>query len=624
MRIKISKAGVLTVTNYASTTLLTGPTLALNTWYVLEWQHNLSTGAGQFWVDGVSYGTYTADVATAGTPLIILYCPTGASGGHLMWFDDWAINDDQGTSQNGRIGNQGKIVLLKPISDNARTGFTDGAGGTTSLFSALDNAPPVGVVLASAVAASQIKDATSNTTDNYVANLAAYSTAVASGGGGIAAADQITLVQGVVQHGNSSASSRTNGLTVVANPAIAEATGTTGTTAAGAMPTGWTTLKSAVTYAPSVTKGTSPTVKFRKGTASTDSSMADFLGLYVEYIPVLPQPLTTVAQATAGATVMVAAAPRLAPSAQVATTASVVVATPVPLAATAGVQAQATARVSAGVALAPAAVATTQAIAVLTAARQLAPVAATATQAVVTVSAPTLPLLAPSANAQSQAIATVTAGSRIVPVAGAQAQANMNVAAAVTLSPAAAALTQAAVVVAATPKLAPSAGAATQAVALVTAAAVLAPAAAARTQVAAAVAAAAMLSPSAVAQATAFALVSASAPPLFPVVAGAQTQATAMVVAQALIVPMSAQTSAGQALVTVAVQISVEPVQASSGAEALVTVATQIQIDPVVAVTGAEADLMVKVRTMLRSIQAATDGGNVSVNVTAPVLLSSM
>jgi hypothetical protein len=563
MRVKIRNTGVLTVTNYAGTTLLTGPTLALNTWYVLEWSQNLSTGAGQFWVDGVSYGTYTTDIASTGTPVHILWCPSGPSGGHLMWFDDWAINDDQGTSQNGQIGNQGKIVLLKPISDNARVGFTGGAGGTANLFQAVDNIPPTGLVLASATATSQIKDATSNTTDSYTANLAAYSTAVASGGGGIGATDPITLVQGVVNHGNSSTTSRTNGLTVVSNPAIAEATGGTGTTAAGTWPTGWPTLKSAVSYAPSVTKGTSPTIKFRKGTASTDSSMSDLMGLCVEYIPVLPQPLTIVAQAAASA--------------------SVAVATKQPLTPTAQAVVQVTNTVVAKTTLTPTAVASSaQAIATVNVFAQVTPTAVAASQASAVVNSPQS--LTPIAQATAQATSAVRASTLLDPVSRAVSAATTNITARHLLDPSATALAQT------------------------------------------------------------FSLVSTSAPPLIPVSAGAQSQATATVVAPTSLEPVSAATSAGQALVTVRTQISVNPVQASAGAGALVTVATQISVDPVEAVSGAgalvtvtaqisvdpveaiagaETSVIVKVRPMI-SIKADTKAGLATNNVTAPVLLSSV
>ena len=69
------------------------------------------------------------------------------------------------------------------------------------------------------------------------------------------------------------------------NPAISEATGATGTTAAGTEPTGWTSVRSAPSYNPTVTLASQPVLKIRKATASTDVAEADLLGLYVEYLP---------------------------------------------------------------------------------------------------------------------------------------------------------------------------------------------------------------------------------------------------------------------------------------------------------------------------------------------------
>ena len=281
----INPGGVVTLNRVSDDgVLVTGPTITLNSWHVYEVSWKPSTGACQFWVDGVSYGTATSDT-TALTTLATGYGCGFATTNTVMFLDDWALNDDQGASQNGRCGERGKVVLLKPISDNARTGFFAGTAGTTNLWDAVDNKPPAGVARASSTITSQIQDNTSNTTDSYTANLAAYNATVASGGGGIAAGDSITLVQAMVNHGNSSVTVRTNGITIVSNPAAAEDTGPTIATIAGTWPTGWTSFKGTPAYAPAVALGTSPTLKFRKGTASTDYSMADFMGLYVEYTP---------------------------------------------------------------------------------------------------------------------------------------------------------------------------------------------------------------------------------------------------------------------------------------------------------------------------------------------------
>lgn len=200
-----------------------------------------------------------------------------------VFLDDWAINSDEGENQNGLPGNA-KVVMLKPTADVARTGWTAGAGGTTNLWDALNNTPPVGVKSASATNTSQIKDSTSNTTDTYEAKLAAYSTPVESSGGGIGGGDTVKLVATLMRIGNSSSTARNIGITGVSNPAITEnVQGTSGTGETD--PTGWSTKISAFSYNPSVEKEVQPVLKIRKATASTDAAMVDQIGLLVEYVP---------------------------------------------------------------------------------------------------------------------------------------------------------------------------------------------------------------------------------------------------------------------------------------------------------------------------------------------------
>lgn len=284
VEVMVTPAGVLTAAHASDDTqVVLGPTITTGQWYVVEVSYNSSTGATQLWVNGTSFGTGTCETV-GNTNTVFAWGAVTTSTATTWFYDDMAVNDDQGTSQNSRCG-LGKVVLLKPASDNATTGFAAGAGATTSLFDAVNNSPPTGVAQASATNTSQIKDATSNTTDNYQPTLAAYTTALTSGGGGLGSSDTVVLAQGICNHGNSSATSRTNGIQVVSNPTIAETTGTTGTTTAGTFPTGWTCLKTVPTYSPSPTLGAGPVMEFRKATASTDFSMVDSMGLYVEYLP---------------------------------------------------------------------------------------------------------------------------------------------------------------------------------------------------------------------------------------------------------------------------------------------------------------------------------------------------
>lgn len=265
-----------------------GTALSLNTWYRLELAISIGTGSIDYLegkIDGVTFAS--------GTNLAI--SDTVPNGGGFQgdtfadsaWFDDVAINDSTGTSQNTWPGD-GKVVLLLPISDNAKgTGWTNDAAGTTNFFDAVNNTPPAGVADTTAgTGLHQLRNATSNANVNYDANLTSYTTA------GIGATDVVTVVTPVVVTGAPVVTSAKLGTVGSAsNPTIANislsAGGTSGAfwsgTAAGTHPTGWKVSWGTPTYNPTVVKGTSPVLRITQVTASTRIAMVDAMGMYVEY-----------------------------------------------------------------------------------------------------------------------------------------------------------------------------------------------------------------------------------------------------------------------------------------------------------------------------------------------------
>lgn len=260
--------------------LLTNSNIAINRWIIRLNGVQVADVTGGFSsataVNGFSVGPSTFN--------------TGADTGNY-YVDDAAFNDDQGANQNSWPG-PGHVALLKPISDNARgANWTAGAGGTTNLWDAVNNTPPVGVALASATNTSQVKNAAKDSAGTYDANVQSYTT------GGLGAADTVTLTQPIAVIGNGAATARSMAVTGVSNPASAEVLGNTLATAAGTFPTGWTTLFGTVSYAPAVTLGTSPVVRVRRNTSNnTDANMACFMGMIVESVPGvarLPLPIAT-------------------------------------------------------------------------------------------------------------------------------------------------------------------------------------------------------------------------------------------------------------------------------------------------------------------------------------------
>lgn len=276
--------GTLTLRLNNGTALATSAPIALGAYVMVELGVAYpASGASTLtlrWA-GMTVGTGT------GSATVHTSCAFGnfraAAVGATMLLDDISVNNSAGTSNNSWCG-PGAVIALWPVSDSSRTGFTAGAGGTTSLFDAVNNHPPTGLASGSATNGSQIKDATSNTTDNYVANMGAYTDSIASGGGGMGDSDSVRALALLALIGNSTATARTLGITGVTNPAIAEGTDTTSGTA-GTYPNGWTDIGSNIIQVPTVTLSSKPTVKIRKGTATTDAVQCCAFFVTVDYTP---------------------------------------------------------------------------------------------------------------------------------------------------------------------------------------------------------------------------------------------------------------------------------------------------------------------------------------------------
>jgi hypothetical protein len=265
---------------------------SLNTWYRIEVQTTftfVASTSSQYSVDEIRVDGNTITWAAlprvrpfaAASPTALLSTLGGwiATPGAncVMYLDDFALNDDSGANQNTWPGD-GKIVLLLPISDNTVTGFTTGAGGTTSLFDAVNNRPPTGAA-DPGTATSQIRDATSSATDNYDANMTTYTNA------GVGSIDQVRVVQWAINHSTASTTSiPSRSGRLASNPVEgSDTTMTNPTAAASTWPTGWVWGFGPMDYTPSVTFGTSPVLRVGKRTSSTRIVDVAFMGVQVEY-----------------------------------------------------------------------------------------------------------------------------------------------------------------------------------------------------------------------------------------------------------------------------------------------------------------------------------------------------
>lgn len=152
------------------------PALNDGVWHRIEvYTFFSATQASRAWelrVDGttISSGTAQTDDSTAPT---LLYVGWDASQSADIYFDDVALNDDQGAAPHNTWPGAGYVICLLPSSDNTRGSWTGGAGGTTNLFDALNNAPPAGAVApgtnTSQISANAVATTGSFDTQSYVA-----------------------------------------------------------------------------------------------------------------------------------------------------------------------------------------------------------------------------------------------------------------------------------------------------------------------------------------------------------------------------------------------------------------------------------------------------------------------
>lgn len=263
-----------------------------STWHRVELMGALTTtnwSSAELRLDGATVATWSGSVANSGAFGLSIEIEPGSSV--TMNADDIALNSNAGGSQNTWPGS-GKVVLLKPISDNARgTGWVNDANAASGFFDATDNTPPNGIAdTTSSTGLHQIRNGTSNANSSVDLNLTSYTTA------GIVAADTINVLDPIANTAAPVSTSAKQGtLGVASNPAIANISlaaspGTSGAfwggTAAGTYGSGWGKWShGTITYAPSVTLGTSPVIRVTQVTSSTRIAMVDFLGMYVDYTP---------------------------------------------------------------------------------------------------------------------------------------------------------------------------------------------------------------------------------------------------------------------------------------------------------------------------------------------------
>jgi hypothetical protein len=272
---KLTTTGAIAV--YLNTTLVGTSTTVLSTgtWYWIGLRQVTGTSVAFLQINGVDEVTGTATVTA--TVARVGFSNSEASAVDA-YFDDIIIDDATFLAPS-------KVALLVPISDNARaTLWTGGVGGTTSLFDAVNNTPPIGTATETDLTQIEHAGGAAGTTDAYDANMTTYSTA------GINSGDTVLAVQLFAAHGEDIATgAKLLAFSVVSNPAIASSGNVTAgdatPTALGTYPTEWGITYGTLTTSPSVTLGTSPVMRsLRPETASRVASVC-FMGMNVAWTP---------------------------------------------------------------------------------------------------------------------------------------------------------------------------------------------------------------------------------------------------------------------------------------------------------------------------------------------------
>jgi hypothetical protein len=142
-QVRLTSAGTLILLD-AGATQIGSASAALNTnqWYRLELLNDASINPGALdaRIDGVSFASGANSVQGSWGRVIV--GPVIATTCDLFW-DDWAVNDSSGATQNTWPGD-GQIIHLVPNADGDNHAWLDTAAsaGTANNFQLVDEVPP--------------------------------------------------------------------------------------------------------------------------------------------------------------------------------------------------------------------------------------------------------------------------------------------------------------------------------------------------------------------------------------------------------------------------------------------------------------------------------------------------
>lgn len=255
-------------------------TLSLNTWHKIQ-VYLLGTGTLDVYIDDVSDIVETSSYV-GGNIRYGVCCPFEASdapvgaAGFQMLVDDFSV--DSTTRHAGDL----RCATLTPTSDIQRGSWTGGAGGTTNLWDAVNNLPPIGTATETNLTQIESADGSgNNTTDEYVAGFPAWNSSLPN-------VASLIEVRCYIQTGEDvSTGAKTGSFAITQNPNQGAYTTITqfGPAAGGALgthPTNWMPYQSVVD-ASAVDVTTAPRIAVRKTDTGTRVASVELIKLEVLY-----------------------------------------------------------------------------------------------------------------------------------------------------------------------------------------------------------------------------------------------------------------------------------------------------------------------------------------------------
>lgn len=267
-----------TIAYYNSTTLIGTSSTALtdtSKWYRVEWRQSDGSSVVILKIDGTN--EVTGSPSSWASSTVIFGSDDTVADTYTAYYDDY-VADDAGYPGDG------KVVLLLPASDNTRTNWTAGNGGTSNLFDAVNNLPPGGLASANETNSTNIESASNTGTALYIANMVSYATA------GLTSSDTVNAIMQVIVEGEDIATgTKTGSYEMTQNPVVAATTFTAGADGgAHGIYNNASSLwqvRRKITQTPSVTVATTPLMKLVKTDTTTRTLCVCFMGIYVDYTP---------------------------------------------------------------------------------------------------------------------------------------------------------------------------------------------------------------------------------------------------------------------------------------------------------------------------------------------------